>query len=71
MNAIGDVVFNENVKTTFYYKVESQSDAKIPLPLYVFHTIEESYTRWNNYDSINGTSYRIRQNTNNHFTIKK
>ncbi len=33
MNAIGDVVFNENVKTTFYYKVESQSDAKIPLPL--------------------------------------
>ena len=26
MNAIGDVVFNENVKTTFYYKVESQSE---------------------------------------------
>ncbi len=43
MNVIGDVVFNENVKTTFYYKVESQSDAKIPLLRYIFHTIEVSY----------------------------
>lgn len=63
MNAIGDVVFNENVKTTFYYKVESQSDAKIPLPLFknLRYASVGGFCLWQNttFATMNPQAFRI------------